>query len=115
MSTRRVGWRHLGQLLVGLAIGAICLVMWSSSSASALDAPAPAAPVSTTVDHVVHQVTAPVGQLLAPGGVALPPVVAPVTDGVLGPTLAVVETALAGLARALPPAHVVPTLPDVPG
>src|SRR4051794_40770022 len=103
MSTRRVGWRHLGQLLAGLAIGAICLVMWSSSSASALDAPAtPTSPLSDTVDHLVHQVTAPVGPLLAPIGVDPAPLVDPLTDRVVVPTVAAAETAITELTQGAP-------------
>jgi hypothetical protein len=112
MSTRGERWRHLGVILAGLAVGAICLVMWSSSSASALDAPPHPAPQSPIdVSGVVQQLTAPVDQLLAPVGVDLATVVDPVTEGIVYPT---VERPLAELAQQLPQPTVGAIAPDVP-
>jgi len=115
MSTRGLSWRRLGQVLAGLAIGAICLVMWSSSSASALDAPsAPTPPpsLSDRIDGLTGAVIAPVDQLLAPLGIELAPVVDPMTDGVVTPALDATQAIVTGVVSS--PGAVTPALPAVP-
>jgi hypothetical protein len=125
MSTRGERWRHLGVILAGLVVGAICLVMWSSSSASALDAPPPTgSPASVDPSAVVRQLTGPVDELLAPTGLELAPVLDPVTEGavdpvidaVVEPTVATVDATLARLLPATPtaPGVEVPPLPQLP-
>jgi hypothetical protein len=115
-----MSWRRLGQVLLGLALGAICLVMWSSSSASALDAPSgdPAPP--TLADHLaglVEQVTSPVDRALEPLGVEVAPIVEPLNDQVVAPTLDAVAATAQELTDRLPRPSAIPGdpgLPDLP-
>jgi hypothetical protein len=125
MAVRRFRWRRLGELLVGLAVGAICLVAWSSNaSAAGLDTASPTdvtsseSPGSGRLSQLVDRVTSPVEQLVAPVGLDLGSVLDPVTTEVVAPTLDGLESSLADLTQPivtpLPPVTPLPTAPVAP-
>jgi hypothetical protein len=107
-----MSWRAVVKTTVGLGIGAICLVAWSSTSSAAEPAPPPPGPLTTLTDQLlppVEQVTDPLG---------LGPVVDPALDGLVGPTVVTLDGTLAALGSTvveLPPLLGQPSGPVLPG
>src|SRR5690349_20065720 len=95
MSVPSLRWRHLLEALAGLAIGLVCLVAFSGS-ASAAEVTAPTPPPAPTAP-------APglVTGLLGVVQTTLDPVLAPIDQGVIKPTLTTVGATLDGVVPGL--------------
>ena len=109
-----MSWRAVVKVVVGLAVGAICLVAWSSTSSAAEATPPPPPPGLLTT--LTGELLPPVQQLTDQLG--LGPVVNPVVDQVVAPTVVALDGTVATVGttlQELPPLLGLPSGPVLPG